>query len=131
MKHKPHISEQIRKHWFLIGILVTIVLSSIHPDFGTKDGKVVNLIQTYTFNVKIIYVLGPLNPEFTVKYVAVTLIFLISGLSLKTDSLLYTLKQYRLHLFVQIYTFILIPVFLQVIVKFLGFLNINGWILKG
>lgn len=111
IKNKPDITDYVRRHWFLVGILTCILLAAIHPHLGSKD--------------------GPLRPEFTVKYVAVSLIFLISGLSLKTESLLYTLQQYRLHVFIQGFTFLFIPLLLQFLVKFLDILGVDGWILKG
>lgn len=81
--------------------------------------------------IKMISFLGPLRTEYTVKYGAVFIIFLISGLSLKTDSIFHTFQQYKLHLFIQIFTFIFIPVFTQVLVKVLSIFGINLWVLKG
>lgn len=75
--------------------------------------------------------LGPLHTDYTIKYGAVFIIFLVSGLSLKTDNIFHTFRQYKLHIFIQVFTFIFIPIFTQVIVKILLILRINIWILKG
>lgn len=75
--------------------------------------------------------LGPLRTEYTVKYGAVFIIFLVSGLSLKTENIFHTFQQYKLHLFIQLFTFIFFPIFTQFIVKFLSIFGINNWVLKG
>lgn len=112
MRHKPRFKDNLRKHWFPVGILICILLASIHPRFGSKD--------------------GPLNPELSVKYGAVSVIFLISGLSLKTDSLVHTVKHFRLHAFIQCFSFILVPLLVQLLAKVLDVLGaLDGWILKG
>lgn len=74
---------------------------------------------------------GPLRTEYSVKYGAVSLIFLISGISLKTDSVLYTFQQYKLHLFIQAFTFVLVPIFAQLFTQLLTLLGVNSWVLKG
>ncbi|KAK5638242.1 hypothetical protein RI129_012537 [Pyrocoelia pectoralis] len=81
MKPRSLLSDYLFKNWLLIGIFVCIFLASIYPSLGAKE--------------------GPLKPEYTVKYGAVSVIFFISGLSLKTDSVYYTLQQHWLHLFIQ------------------------------
>lgn len=83
-------------------------------------------VQKYSF----VFV-GPLKPEISVKFLAVSLIFFISGLSLKTDSVLATFQQYKLHLFIQLFTFVFVPVFLQVLVGILSVFSVDKWILKG
>uniref|UniRef100_A0A674MYJ1 Sodium/bile acid cotransporter n=1 Tax=Takifugu rubripes TaxID=31033 RepID=A0A674MYJ1_TAKRU len=55
----------IRKEWFIIGIVLVILLAKLEPSIGVKG--------------------GPLKPEVTIAYVAVSLIFFNSGLSLKTE----------------------------------------------
>ncbi|KAJ8980370.1 hypothetical protein NQ317_009364 [Molorchus minor] len=63
----------LRKNWLLVGILCCIFLAGIYPKFGSKA--------------------GPLHTEYSVKYGAVFIIFLISGLSLNTDSIFHTFQQ--------------------------------------
>ncbi|KAI4454841.1 solute carrier family 10 member 7 [Holotrichia oblita] len=101
----------IRKQWLLVGIVICIIFACIYPKLGSKE--------------------GPLLPEITVKYISVPVIFLVSGISLKTETLFYTFQQYKLHLFVQIFTFVCIPILMQFLVLFLRIFGVNVWILKG
>ncbi|XP_048386652.1 sodium/bile acid cotransporter 7 isoform X6 [Stegostoma tigrinum] len=57
--------ERVRKQWFLIVIGLAITFAYLQPSVGMHG--------------------GPLRPEFTITYVAVSTIFLNSGLSLKTE----------------------------------------------
>ncbi|KAF2900778.1 hypothetical protein ILUMI_05408 [Ignelater luminosus] len=111
MKSKPNLAEYLKKHWLLVGIFNCIFLASLFPSLGVKE--------------------GPLRPEYTVKYGAVSIIFFISGLSLKTDSIYYTLRQHRLHLFIQGFTFVFIPIFIQLLIVALNILGVDAWIIKG
>lgn len=111
MKTRLPPSEILRRNSLLFGILLCIFLAAVYPKLGSKE--------------------GPLKTEITVKYGAVCLIFLISGLSLKTDTIFYTFQQYELHTFVQLFTFLFIPALVQVLVKVLEVFGVNHWILKG
>jgi sodium/bile acid cotransporter 7 len=57
--------QEVRKRWFILGVVVVISLAKLFPLLGAKG--------------------GPLKPEITVKIIAVSAIFFNSGLSLKTD----------------------------------------------
>ncbi|XP_042323509.1 sodium/bile acid cotransporter 7 isoform X12 [Sceloporus undulatus] len=57
--------ERLRKDWFILGIVLVITAAKLQPDFGVKG--------------------GPLKPEITITYIAVSAIFFNSGLSLKTE----------------------------------------------
>ena len=61
------------KNWFLIGLFCAILFAKIEPRIGKKGGI--------------------LMPEITIKYFAVSLIFLNSGLSLKTEELKHAITQ--------------------------------------
>lgn len=111
MKSKVTPVLYLRKNWLLIAILCCIFFAGIYPKFGSKE--------------------GPLHTDLTVKYGAVFIIFFISGLSLQTESIWYTFRQYKLHLFIQLYTFIFIPIFTQLFVKILHVFGVNIWVLKG
>ncbi|KAF5303292.1 hypothetical protein FQA39_LY10031 [Lamprigera yunnana] len=111
MRPKPLLQDYLTKNWLLIGIFICIFLASIYPSLGAQQ--------------------GPLKPEYTCKYGAVSTIFFISGLSLKADSIYYTLQQHRLHLFIQVFTFVFIPLFMQILLVFLNVFRIDKWILKG
>ncbi|PSN34907.1 Sodium/bile acid cotransporter 7-B [Blattella germanica] len=100
-----------KKHWFLVGIMGTILLAEIFPQMGAKE--------------------GPLIPEITVKYGAVSLIFLISGLSIKLEELLGTVKNMKIHVFIQVFSHILMPISVKIFTIFLHFFGVNEWILKG
>ena len=74
---------------------------------------------------------GILKPEITVKYFAVSAIFLNSGLSLKSEELKSALSNVRLHLFVQSFTLAFIPGLVSLLVKLLELSSLNEWLLKG
>ncbi|XP_030047532.1 sodium/bile acid cotransporter 7 isoform X2 [Microcaecilia unicolor] len=57
--------DRIRKEWFILGIVLVIVAAKWEPSIGQKG--------------------GPLVPEITITYIAVSAIFFNSGLSLKTE----------------------------------------------
>ncbi|XP_069098721.1 sodium/bile acid cotransporter 7 isoform X4 [Pleurodeles waltl] len=57
--------ERARKEWFILGIVLVIGAAKLQPAIGEKG--------------------GPLMPEITITYIAVSAIFFNSGLSLKTE----------------------------------------------
>ncbi|XP_057880241.1 sodium/bile acid cotransporter 7 isoform X2 [Ammospiza nelsoni] len=57
--------ERLRKEWFIFGIVLVIAVARLEPGVGVKG--------------------GPLKPEITITYIAVSAIFFNSGLSLKTE----------------------------------------------
>ena len=86
---------ELKKRWFLIAIVLVIISANIYPNLGAKYGKCimnfkwilgasVELIRGCGINTLLIF-LGPLRPEITIKYIAVSLIFFNSGLSLQTE----------------------------------------------
>ncbi|XP_034020449.1 sodium/bile acid cotransporter 7 isoform X3 [Thalassophryne amazonica] len=101
----------LRKEWFIIGIVLVILSARLQPSFGVKG--------------------GPLKPEVTIAYVAVSVIFFNSGLSLKTEELTSALLHVRLHLFVQSFTLLFFPVAMWLLLKVLALTTINQWLLKG
>ena len=74
-------TRALLKHWFLLGTGLSIVWAQVWPWLGA-DG-------------------GPLWPEVTVKYGAVVSIFFISGLTMRTETMLGTIKDWRQHAFIQ------------------------------
>lgn len=102
---------RLQKNWFLIGIIVVICLAKFSPFIGAKGGI--------------------LKPEVTVKYIAVSAIFLNSGLSLKSEELKSALSNVRLHLFVQGFTLAFVPGLFSLLVKLLELSSLNEWLLKG
>ena len=104
--------DKIKKNWFMIGIVVFIFLAKIAPWIGMKG--------------------GPLHPEFTIKYIAVGIIFFNSGLSLKSEDLKAALFHYRLHLFIQTFTFVFFPLSISFLLNHLPLTNyVNEHLIKG
>uniref|UniRef100_A0A667WRW3 Solute carrier family 10 member 7 n=1 Tax=Myripristis murdjan TaxID=586833 RepID=A0A667WRW3_9TELE len=102
---------RIRKEWFIIGIVLVILSAKLQPSLGVRG--------------------GPLKPEITIAYVAVSVIFFNSGLSLKTEELTSALLHVRLHLLVQSFTLLFFPLAVWLLLKVLALTAINQWLLKG
>ncbi|XP_073988883.1 sodium/bile acid cotransporter 7-like [Rhodnius prolixus] len=110
--HHKNINELIKRNWFLCGVLLCILFAEMYPSLGATGGV--------------------LQPEWSVKYGAVGVIFFISGLSLRLDDISAAARSYKLHLFIQLFTFLCIPIMVQILSALLWFLlGINEWILKG
>ncbi|XP_042567608.1 sodium/bile acid cotransporter 7-like isoform X2 [Cyprinus carpio] len=73
----------------------------------------------------------PLRPEITITYVAVSVIFFNSGLSLKTEELASALMHVKLHFFVQTFTLVFFPIAIWLLLKFWPLTAINEWLLRG
>uniref|UniRef100_A0A671TSQ3 Solute carrier family 10 member 7 n=1 Tax=Sparus aurata TaxID=8175 RepID=A0A671TSQ3_SPAAU len=102
---------RIRKEWFIIGIVLVILSAKLQPGVGVRG--------------------GPLKPEITIAYVAVSLIFFNSGLSLKTEELTSALLHVRLHLFVQSFTLVFFPLAVWLLLRVLALTAIDQWLLRG
>ncbi|KAM7168587.1 sodium/bile acid cotransporter 7 isoform 4-T4 [Macrochelys suwanniensis] len=103
--------ERARKEWFMVGIVLVIAAAKLEPAIGVKG--------------------GPLKPEITITYIAVSAIFFNSGLSLKTEELTSALMHVKLHLFVQIFTLVFFPTAIWLFLQVLSVTPINEWLLKG
>ncbi|KAM9662093.1 sodium/bile acid cotransporter 7 isoform 2-T2 [Morphnus guianensis] len=103
--------ERLRKEWFILGIVLVIAAARLEPAVGVKG--------------------GPLKPEITITYIAVSAIFFNSGLSLKTEELTSALMHVKLHLFVQIFTLVFFPTAIWLFLQLLSITPINEWLLKG
>ncbi|XP_059682858.1 sodium/bile acid cotransporter 7 isoform X2 [Gavia stellata] len=103
--------ERLRKEWFILGIVLVIAVARLEPAVGVKG--------------------GPLKPEITITYIAVSAIFFNSGLSLKTEELTSALVHVKLHLFVQIFTLVFFPTAIWLFLQLLSITPINEWLLKG
>uniref|UniRef100_A0A8C2JWZ4 Solute carrier family 10 member 7 n=1 Tax=Cyprinus carpio TaxID=7962 RepID=A0A8C2JWZ4_CYPCA len=91
---------RVRKEWFIIGIVLVITCAKLAPSVGVKG--------------------GPLRPEITITYVAVSVIFFNSGLSLKTEELASALMHVKLHFFVQTFTLVFFPIAIWLLLKVLA-----------
>mgnify|MGYP006277605937 CR=1 FL=1 len=76
----------IQKNWFLICLLALLVIATLLPDVGTRAA------------------LGGLSSR-----VAVILIFLFTGFTLPSEAILRKLRDVRLHLYLQLFIFALVP----------------------
>ncbi|KAM6361328.1 sodium/bile acid cotransporter 7 isoform 4-T5 [Alca torda] len=103
--------ERLWKEWFILGIVLVIAVARLEPAVGVKG--------------------GPLKPEITITYIAVSAIFFNSGLSLKTEELTSALMHVKLHLFVQIFTLVFFPTAIWLFLQLLSITPINEWLLKG
>src|SRR3954463_9375748 len=76
------------RHWFLCGLVLAVLLAALVPWIGARG--------------------GPLRSEVTV-HLAVAAAFLVSGLTLPLAQLRAAFARARLHLFVQGFSFVLVP----------------------
>jgi sodium/bile acid cotransporter 7 len=120
------------KYWFLLGLVVVILLAWQFPNVGRKGGyiraewsikwgKIESTLHHYRFY----------NNSFGLG--AVIVIFLISGLSLRTRILAQTILRIRLHLLIQIINLVLIPFFVfgLVLLFFKLHMPVNSLLLIG
>ncbi|GJJ76913.1 solute carrier family 10 (sodium/bile acid cotransporter), member 7 [Entomortierella parvispora] len=99
------------QNWFLLGLAFVIIMARFEPSWG-KTG-------------------GPIRPEYSVKYGATACIFLLSGLSLKTQDILQSAKNYRAHMIVQLTSFVLIPLFVKALTTLIGLSSFDSNLLAG
>lgn len=85
------------KSWFLLGIVAAIFCAWLEPSIGNHG--------------------GPLRPEYTIKYLAVGIIFFNSGITLRTDELKHALMSARLHLLIQGFSLGIFPVAMTIFVS--------------
>ncbi|WVQ93467.1 hypothetical protein IAU59_000541 [Kwoniella sp. CBS 9459] len=97
IRYSALLLEWMVDNWFLIGIGVSIVLAWRFPHVAC-DG-------------------GVLRSEYSIKYGAVALIFLITGLTLSTTSLYRQFRNWRLHLFTQVFSFLFFPAIVFIIIN--------------
>ncbi|UJR24737.1 hypothetical protein I4U23_006111 [Adineta vaga] len=101
----------IRKYWFLIGLIVAILMAYLVPNIGKTGGYI--------------------RSEWSVKYGCVIFIFFLSGLSLRTRQLVKEILHMRLHLFVQIFSLLIIPFTIYGLGLLLIRLNFNKILIIG
>jgi sodium/bile acid cotransporter 7 len=87
--HVRDLARALLKHWFLVGTACSIVAAQVYPWLGSDA--------------------GPLKPQVTVKYGAVVLIFFVSGVTMKTETMVDTIRDWRLHAFIQAFALGLVP----------------------
>ncbi|MAE61409.1 MAG: hypothetical protein CMJ49_08650 [Planctomycetaceae bacterium] len=89
--------KRILDQWFSIAIAALFVLAWLFP--ATPDF---------------------LNPHDITKYAAVVIVFLATGLSLKSEETLHGLTAWPIHLFIQTFSFILLPLLTWLAVRYFG-----------
>ncbi|KAI8393896.1 SBF-like CPA transporter family-domain-containing protein [Radiomyces spectabilis] len=88
----------LQRYWFLLGLAVVIGLAWAFPQVGKTHGDI--------------------EAQYTIKWGAVIIIFLLSGLGLEVRIMFQTILRWRLHLVVQIINFLLLPFLAYGIVRF-------------
>ena len=121
----------LTSNWFLCSMIILIICARLYPTLGAHGGI--------------------LMPEITVKVFAVAAIFFVSGLSLKSEELASALfqvnpfsnflktffktdddfLQWRIHLTIQLFTLLGIPLLVQLLLPFLRFLVPDENIIRG
>jgi sodium/bile acid cotransporter 7 len=104
------------KYWFLLGLAFVIGLAWAIPTVGKSYGSI--------------------QAQYTVKWGAVIVIFLLSGLGLDVKVMFRTILRWRLHLYVQVINFIILPFLAWGVVRFFIAVGANidemvyqGWII--
>ncbi|TYJ51445.1 hypothetical protein B9479_007980 [Cryptococcus floricola] len=117
-------------NWFLIGIGVSIVLAWRFPHVAASGGckyHLSSLLPLLTRSTDI-------RSEYSIHYGAISLIFLITGLTLSTSALFHHLANWRLHLFTQIFCFLFFSAIVFAIVNCVrasGNESIDKYVLAG
>ena len=83
------IVELAKNNYFLILMIIMILLAVPDPHLGTSD--------------------GPLQTKYSVSYGVNIVVFFISGVTLKTETLVKALTGFKLNIFIQTWTFVIIP----------------------
>lgn len=78
----------LKKNWFLVGILVSLVIGIQFP----KPGLFI-------------------NTGGTASYILMILLFLISGMKIPTESISSGLRDFKVHIYLQVFVFIVVPVY--------------------
>ena len=78
----------LSKNWFIIGIVTALVLGFLLPELGVR-----------------------LNTRSIFSTILIVLLFFISGIKLPTETIKEGMKDIRIHLFIQLYVFLVIPIF--------------------
>lgn len=80
--------NKIKKEWFLVGMVVAIALATITPDFG-RSGGIIHLDM--------------------LTGIGVAIVFFLHGLGLSPTAIKQGVANWRLHIYIQLCTFVLYP----------------------
>lgn len=103
--------EQALTQWFILGLGLAIGLAAAVPNLGKTGGWI--------------------RAEWSVKVPAIVLIFIISGIGLKTKVLFTAIADLRIHLLVQAISLALIPAIGHGIAMGLRARSFNPWLANG
>ena len=107
-----HVLSVLKKNWMLVGVVLSIAGARAAPAVGARD--------------------GPLYPDITVKYLAVALIFFLSGLGLRPRQLAGAVANVPLHALIQGFTLVAVPIFVRyVVAPFLYGAGLDRWLCEG
>ena len=84
----------IKKNWFLVGLVLLLIIGFFAPELGTSIsfGKLTTTI-------------------------LIILIFLITGYTIPTEAIKNGLKDFKLHVFLQVFVFVLVPLYFFITLK--------------
>jgi sodium/bile acid cotransporter 7 len=107
-----HVLSALKKNWMLVGVVLSIAGARAAPAVGARD--------------------GPLYPDITVKYLAVALIFFLSGLGLRPRQLAGAVANVPLHALIQGFTLVAVPIFVRyVVAPVLYGAGLDRWLCEG
>lgn len=81
--------KRVVTDWFLCGMVLATVLAYFFPGFGATGGA--------------------MHPEYVIN-IGVFLVFFLHGVNLSSEQIKHGLKNWRLHIMVQVFTFLMFPV---------------------
>jgi solute carrier family 10 (sodium/bile acid cotransporter), member 7 len=99
------------EYWFIVGVGLAIGLAAALPDLGKKGGWI--------------------RSEYSVKYGAVIVIFLLTGISLKTKVLVSAFSSLKTHLVIQAISFGVTPAIGFGLAKLLSLSPLNSLLIDG
>jgi len=106
------IGKKLWEQWFIIGMAIVIALAYAYPPLGMKNGLI--------------------RADILTTYVAVIIIFYLTGMSIKLKALLNALKSFKHWLLVLIITFLITPSLTFGLVALLEYYNqLNQYLLEG
>lgn len=82
--------DLVRQNWMALSIGATIFIAKIYPYLGSTG--------------------GPLRPEYTFKLIGVGVLFFLTFLHLPIQQILSSLKNWKAHIFIQAFSFIILPI---------------------
>jgi len=89
----------VRRNWFVVGILAALILGLVFSEFGVR-----------------------INPGGAANRVIIVTIFLLSGFRLPTETIAGGLKGVKLHLVLQLFIFVLVPLLIYAVIT-----PFHGW----